>query len=176
MHVYGYLGQVNPLDIRESFWLFYLLKSIRSWELLATWNVPPEQVAIAEHGGGVAAAASRFASLLFSYTSKLPVSPPYIQDRTLPQALSVDDQGCGVEYYPEEGEANVRSKMEVLKGLDHPNIVGVEYYLHQHVNVHRNVKYSTENVLFWTKAVDSDIVTVVFGILTVNKCQVPSHS
>ncbi|KAA1476377.1 Pkinase-domain-containing protein, partial [Dentipellis sp. KUC8613] len=67
-------------------------------------------------------------------------------------------------------EASVWGEMEVLKGLDHPNIVkfyewsilsGVKY-LHEHDIVHRDLK--PENILYRTRDAGSDIVIADFGI------------
>ncbi|KAK7050057.1 Calmodulin-dependent protein kinase cmk2 [Paramarasmius palmivorus] len=84
----------------------------------ATWHVPPEQVDVAEHGA--------------SASSSQPVTPSRSRPST-PRRSSTPAVGSGVEkevalkIIPKKkvkgNEASVWGEMEVLKGLDHPNIV-----------------------------------------------------
>ncbi|KAM6495289.1 Protein kinase-like domain containing protein [Amanita muscaria] len=128
----------------------------------ATWHVPPEQVAIAEHGAVAATASSDSSSSLSSLNnaSKPPVTPPSTAplkptpkiDRHLSISSSISrrsrsvspggvahrksssatapppvDKDVALKIIPKKkvkgNEASVWSEMEVLKGLDHPNIV-----------------------------------------------------
>ncbi|KIL65300.1 hypothetical protein M378DRAFT_10921 [Amanita muscaria Koide BX008] len=89
----------------------------------ATWHVLPEQAAIAEHGAVAATASSDSSSSLSSLNN---ASKPPVTLSVDDQAPSPVDRDVALKIIPKKkvkgNEASVWSEMEVLKGLEHPNI------------------------------------------------------
>jgi calcium/calmodulin-dependent protein kinase I len=88
----------------------------------ATWHVPPEQIAVAQRGAAADLAPAHGRHLLVDarQTSKAHARSPS------PGAEEVT-KDVALKMIPKKkvrgNEASVWGEMEVLKGLDHPNIV-----------------------------------------------------
>jgi calcium/calmodulin-dependent protein kinase I len=85
---------------------------------LATWHVPPEQVAVAQHGAAADSAAGADADAASSTADTANSAASGGSGTTLDIALKVIPK-----RKVKGNEASVWAEMDVLKGLDHPNIV-----------------------------------------------------
>jgi len=102
--------------------------------------VPPEQISIAEHG----AAADGLQPPLPTATPSMSRSPSSASSQLRPPVPSRKSSGSSISARPTKevalkmipkrkvkgNEASVWGEMDVLKGLDHPNIVSIVCFGH----------------------------------------------
>ena len=90
----------------------------------ATWHVPVDQITVSERGAAAEVDQT-------SEKSKLSIpSSPSKKSRSPDRVSSGIVKDVALKVIPKkkvkESEANVWGEMEVLKGLDHPNIVSID--------------------------------------------------